>query len=85
MLYQSERMIVDLNVTSVLICILAYILAIGPAHFLVCKILKKYSLTGKGGLEGAGAVLGKYARGHQKILSLKRKYEGIKIASKRSS
>jgi len=51
-------MIVDLNVTSVLICILAYILAVGPAHFLVCKILKKYSLTEKGGLEGAGAMIG---------------------------
>lgn len=44
--------------TTTLIYFISYILAIVLGHFFVCLILKRYPLPEKGGLEGAGAIIG---------------------------
>ncbi len=44
--------------TTTLIYILSYIIVVVLGHFFVRIILRKYPLPEKGGLEGAGAIIG---------------------------
>jgi len=48
----------DLITTTTLIYLLSYIVAVVSGHFFVRIILRMYPLPEKGGLEGAGAIIG---------------------------
>ena len=48
----------DLIATTALIYFLSYIVAVVLGHFFVRIILRMYPLPKKGGLEGAGAIIG---------------------------
>ena len=46
------------TITTILLYILSYLIVASLGHFFVRIILRRYPLPEKGGLEGAGAVIG---------------------------